>query len=89
MDAIFYILYSKTLDRYYVGHTEDAPEERLRRHLSRHDGFTGKAKDWAVVHTEGYPSKKEAYARERQVKAWKSRTKIERLITENSRADEL
>ena len=83
MNATFYILYSQTLDRYYVGHTEDEMGERLRRHLSDHRGFTAKAKDWQLVHTEAYPTKREAYARERQVKAWKSRAKIEKLIAEN------
>ncbi len=33
-----YILYSKTLDRYYIGHCEAPLEERLRRHLSNHKG---------------------------------------------------
>ncbi|MCB9811278.1 GIY-YIG nuclease family protein [Candidatus Nomurabacteria bacterium] len=45
---LLYILYSKTLGRYYVGHCEAPLEERLRRHLSNHKGFTGKAKDWEV-----------------------------------------
>ena len=82
MAATFYILYSGRLDRYYIGHTEDLLEQRLRRHLSGHDGFTGKSKDWIVVYTENYPSKEEAYARERKVKTWKSRGKIEKLIAE-------
>ena len=82
MSATFYVLYSKQLDRYYIGHTEDLLEQRLRRHLSGHGGFTGKSKDWVAVYIEAYPSKEEAYARERQVKAWKSRGKIEKLIAE-------
>ena len=87
MAATFYILYSGQLDRYYIGHTEDDLDQRLRRHLSGHNGFTGKSKDWVVVYTEAYPSKEEAYARERKVKAWKSRVKIERLIEDSHAAD--
>jgi hypothetical protein len=34
--AITYILYSEILDKYYIGHTEQGMEERLRRHLSDH-----------------------------------------------------
>ena len=39
--AFLYILYSKSLDKFYVGHIEQSPEERLRKHLSGHDGFKG------------------------------------------------
>ncbi|HFA51860.1 MAG TPA: GIY-YIG nuclease family protein, partial [Bacteroidetes bacterium] len=39
-----------------------------------------KAKDWAIVYFETYPSRTEAYARERQIKKWKSRKMVENLI---------
>ena len=55
-------------------------EERLRKHLSDHEGFTSKAKDWLVVYVEEFPSKELAYLREREVKGWKSRVRIERLV---------
>ena len=44
-----YILYSETLDGFYVGRTSIGIEERMRRHLSNHSGYTGKAKDWQLV----------------------------------------
>ena len=78
--ATFYILHSKNLDTYYVGHTTALIEERLSRHLSNHKGYTAKAKDWHIVYSEIFNTKKEAYAREREVKKWKSRIKIEELI---------
>ncbi len=78
--ATFYILYSKNLDAYYVGHTTMLVEERLSRHLSNHKGYTAKSKDWIIVYVERFPTKSEAYARERKVKNWKSRKKIEMLI---------
>ncbi|WP_228376810.1 GIY-YIG nuclease family protein [Chryseobacterium formosense] len=40
-----YILYSKSLDKYYIGHSCEDLQERLRKHLSNHTGFTDKAKD--------------------------------------------
>ncbi|RMB57142.1 GIY-YIG nuclease family protein [Dokdonia sinensis] len=79
MKYFTYILYSKALDRYYIGSTGDI-DIRLKEHLWDHTGFTGKAKDWFVVHTEEYDSKVDAYARERQIKKWKSRIMIEKLI---------
>ena len=80
MPFYVYILYSSICDRYYVGHTGDDLQERLRKHNSNHKGFTGKASDWIIVYTETYPTKVTAYQREREIKAWKSRKKIELLI---------
>ena len=78
--AFFYILYSEVLDRYYIGHTEQSPTERLKKHLSNHGGYTSKAKDWVIFYSEEYASKVDAYERERQVKAWKSKKKIGLLV---------
>lgn len=68
MQYHFYILYSPSRDRYYVGSTSDSLEERLRRHNSNHKGFTGGAGDWEIVYKEVYPTKREAYKRERDIK---------------------
>ena len=79
-----YILYSPKLDRYYIGHTSDDLEERLRRHNSNHKGFTGQASDWTISYFESYKTKEAAYSRERQLKSWKSRKKIEQLVKSGS-----
>jgi len=76
----YYILYSESANQYYVGCTGDDINERIRRHNSQHKGFTGKTHDWKLVYTEQYADKHEAFAREREVKSWKSRKKIEALI---------
>ncbi|MBN2682809.1 MAG: GIY-YIG nuclease family protein [Bacteroidales bacterium] len=55
-------------------------QERLRGHNTNHKGFTGGYEDWALVYTEEFYSKMEASAREREIKAWKSKKKIESLI---------
>ena len=78
--SFFCILYSITRDTYYIGHTSDSMEERLRRHNSNHKGFTGGVGDWTVCYIEEFPTKELAYKREREVKAWKSRKRIEKLI---------
>ena len=72
--------HSPSLDRYYVGHTEGDLQERLRRHLSDHKGFTGKAKDWTIVWHRAFEDKKEAFAEERQIKSRKSKAYIVGLI---------
>ena len=80
MSYTFYILFSKSRNRFYIGHTGDEMTERLRKHNSGHQGFTGKTGDWEIVYTESYTTKTDAYKREREVKSWKSSTMIKKLI---------
>ncbi|WP_336690099.1 MULTISPECIES: GIY-YIG nuclease family protein [unclassified Chryseobacterium] len=75
-----YILFSKSLHKYYVGHSCEILQERSRKHLSDHRGCTSKAKDWMIVYSENFDSKIEAYKREREIKSWKSSSKIQKLI---------
>lgn len=75
-----YILYSKTLNKYYVGYTCDDLVERLRKHNSNHKGFTGKSSDWLLVYHEAFNNKQAASTREREIKSWKSRKRIEALL---------
>ena len=71
MSAHFYILFSRSVNKYYIGHTEDLLENRLRKHNSNHSGFTGKNADWIIVYSEAYSSKSLAYKREREVRVGK------------------
>jgi len=80
MTTTVYILYSREADRYYIGSTTDIISERLRRHLSNHKGFTSRAKDWVLVYSKVFETKLEALKREKELKNWKSRNKIEQLI---------
>ncbi len=75
-----YILHSALLNRYYIGYTSGEILNRLEKHLSNHTGFTSKAKDWRIVYFELFQTKEEAMKREREIKAWKSKIKIENLI---------
>ena len=75
-----YILYSNTRKRYYIGYTSDLLEERLRRHNSNHKGFTGGLGEWGIVYKEAFTDKPSAMKREKEIKGWKSRRRIEELI---------
>jgi len=75
-----YILFSVSLNKYYIGHTGDDLVERLRKHNSDHKGFTGGIGDWKIKYFETFAVKDEAYKREREIKKWKSRKLIEKLI---------
>ena len=74
-----YILYSRFLDRYYVGSSQDLIE-RLKKHLNNHNGFTAKAKDWIIVFSIPFQTRAEALRWEKSVKRKKSRSYIEWLI---------
>lgn len=78
----FYIIFSPSFNKYYIGHTSNL-SERLKKHNSNHKGFTGNVNDWKIVYFEEFKSKNEAYLRERNVKSWKNRKKIEDLISKN------
>jgi len=75
-----YILFSEELNKFYVGHTGESLDERLRKHLSNHDGFTASGKDWKIVYSEKFDSKEDAYHREREIKSWKSKKRIQKLV---------
>ena len=52
----FYIIYSPSADKFYYGHTNNL-QERLKKHNSNHNGFTGKSNDWIIVYSEKFNSK--------------------------------
>ncbi|WP_422373802.1 GIY-YIG nuclease family protein [Flagellimonas sp.] len=79
MEYFVYIIYSKSLDRYYVGHSQDL-EDRMNRHNRGRSKYTKTAKDWEVKYIERYFSRSEAMAREKDIKRKKSRKYIEFLI---------
>ena len=81
MAHFIYILYSESKDNYYVGYSKNL-KERLSKHNQNHKGFTGKARDWRIVHTEEFPDKNSAVMREKEIKKKKSRKYIEFLVNE-------
>ena len=80
MTFTVYILFSPTKNKYYIGYTGDEIEERIRKHNTNHKGFTGGIGDWIIKYTELFNTKTEAIKREKEIKAWKSRKMIEKLI---------
>ena len=82
---ITYILYSKLLNKFYIGFTSGDLNVRLSKHLVNHKGFTAKAKDWEIAYIEKFDTKVLAMQREREIKAWKSKTKILQLISNSTK----
>jgi len=78
-----YIIYSQKLDKYYIGFSSDV-EDRLRKHNRRSKGFSSLGRPWLLIYTERFETKKEAMVREKQLKSWKNRERIESLIKSGS-----
>lgn len=75
----FYILKSIKNGRYYVGSCHNI-EERLKRHNGGMVKSTKAYLPWKLMYNEEYITLSEARKRELQVKSWKKRLAIERLI---------
>ncbi len=84
MKYLVYILFSTRRNKYYIGYTGEDIQKRLRKNNTNHKGFTGGIGDWSIVYTESYESESDARKREHQIKKWKSRVMIERLISKHS-----
>ena len=86
MQYFVYILYSASLRHYYIGSCREI-EIRIKKHLGNHKGFTSKAEDWQLVYHESFLEKSAALKRERQLKNWKSKKRIEQLIEKARRVE--
>ena len=82
---IVYILYSHSLDKYYVGYTNDLTR-RISEHNRKKGKFTDQGIPWELVHREDYELKTEAMDRERFIKTQKSRKFILSLISSDGSA---
>jgi putative endonuclease len=80
MEYIVYLLFSEIKNRFYSGFTSNL-EERIIRHNQKSKGFTGNVNEWKIIYTEKYETKELAQQRELQIKSWKSRIKIQELIS--------
>ena len=74
----FYILYSSSRDRFYIGISNDV-EGRLNRHNSGHSKSTKSGVPWILVCTKDFDSKSEAMRREYFIKSQKSR-RVEKYL---------
>jgi putative endonuclease len=74
-----YIIYSKAIDQYYIGQSEDI-DERLFRHKNSGSRSTKKVSDWELKYVEAFETRSNAVRRETEIKKKKSRKYIEWLI---------
>ena len=74
MEFSVYILYSKILNKFYIGQTHDL-NERIFMHIEKQfeDSFTAKANDWELFHSITCKSRTQAMKIESHIKKMKSR----------------
>ena len=78
-----YIIYSLSIDRYYVGYTNDLIR-RFNEHNRKKGKFTDQGIPWKLVHQEDFELKSDAMNREKFIKAQKSRKFILSLISSSA-----
>ena len=74
-----YVLHSKKRDRYYIDSTKDIAQ-RLAQHNAGMTKTTRTLRPWRLVYTEVFETLPEARAREAQIKAWKNRSYMEKVL---------
>jgi putative endonuclease len=77
--AWVYILYSKKINKYYVGACIDF-DRRFYEHNLGHSKFTSTGKPWELVYKEEWDDLVLAKQRELKIKKMKSRIYIQELI---------
>ena len=74
-----YILYSKKLDKKYIGSTSDL-KERIKIHNSERSEFTSKGIPWKLLYYEAFISEKDARIEEKFIKSGKGRERLKYLL---------
>ncbi len=79
-----YILFSKILDRFYIGSSILYPADRLEKHITQYYGatkFTAKADDWELFIIINCKTIVQAQNIEKHIKRMKSSKYIRNLLT--------
>jgi putative endonuclease len=83
-----YVIYSDSLDRFYIGSTKERVEERISWHNSQTFGsksFTARASDWQLYFAIEGDTISLCRAMERHLKRMKSRDYLQRLKMDAAR----
>ena len=80
MSYFTYIIYSNSLDKFYVGQTADI-NTRIEDHNNSRSTYTKKTNDWELKHSEYFDNRTATIHRENEIKKKKSRKYIEWLIS--------
>lgn len=71
-----YALYSPGYEKIYIGYSSDFENRMISHNEKATKGWTVKFRPWKVVFTEKYQTKREALAREKQLKTSRGRAYV-------------
>jgi putative endonuclease len=74
-----YILKSSVTSKYYIGQTSDI-EKRLLYHNLGYSKSTKAGIPWRLMYSENFDTRQQAMKREAELKKYKSRVMIEKII---------
>lgn len=74
-----YILYSKKLNKFYIGYTENI-KRRVKEHNQGNSKFTTNGIPWVVVYYEAFMYKEDAEREEKFLKTGKGRERKKYLL---------
>lgn len=83
MEYYVYALFSPKFNKIYVGFTADVDGRLISHNQLATQGWTIKFRPWTKVHQEKFTTKKEAMAREKQLKSSRGRHWIKSSILQN------
>jgi putative endonuclease len=75
-----YILQSESTGRFYIGQTQNVPERLVYPNANYSKSLKNRG-PWRLVFTQQFRTRSEAVRRERQIKFWKDRRMIEKLLS--------
>jgi len=74
-----YALYSRKLDRLYIGQTQDL-DKRLAEHRQGDSFYTRRGDDWELIHREEFSRRGQAMIREKELKTGVGREYLRKLL---------
>jgi putative endonuclease len=79
--AFFVYILRNSSGRYYIGQTSDL-SQRHQRHNEGKVFWTKNRGPWEIVYSQSFQTRTEAMAEEKRLKSLKSKTAIEKLISQ-------
>ena len=76
-----YALYSPGYEKIYIGYSSDFENRLISHNEKATKGWTVKFRPWKVVFTEQYQTKREALAREKQLKPSKGKAYVCEMVS--------
>ena len=74
-----YVIRSLSTRKYYIGSAADL-QQRLEYHNTNKTKWTRGKGPWELVWSEAYETRSGAVRKEREIKAWKSRSYMEKML---------